>query len=98
MLGIPVALLFSPSYWVIPVDFALGLVIPFHAHVGMVNVMEDYVPLQYRGIGKNLLIVITAITTIGILKVNLCGSGLTETVKSLWRKPVTANDNNIDHL
>jgi len=85
--GLPVALVLSPSYLNVPIDFGLGLVIPFHGHIGMINVIEDYVPPPYRPVAKSLLIVITLLTTIGILKVNLCGQGITESVKSLWRKP-----------
>lgn len=84
--GIPLALILSPSILVTPLDLALGLMIPYHAHVGMVNVMDDYVPKPYRPLSKGIMIAVTLITTFGLLKINLCGAGLTESVKSLWRE------------
>jgi hypothetical protein len=34
-----------------------------------------------------VLAVLAVLTGIGLLKVNLCGAGITESVKSLWRRP-----------
>jgi len=91
--GLPVALLLSPSIINMPIDLALGLIIPYHAHIGMVNVVEDYVPRPYRPIGKGVLLLMTVLTTFGILKINLCGAGITESIKALWREtPINGAD------
>ena len=72
-----------------PVDLALGLLLPWHTHVGMVNVLEDYVPRPYRALAKGCMLLVTVLATLGLLKINLCGAGITESVKSLWREPPT---------
>jgi len=87
LVGIPVALLLSPSRLIVPIDLLLGIVIPYHAHLGMIGVIDDYVPVNVRSIVKTVMVLISITTTIGILKINLCGVGLTETFKALWRKP-----------
>ena len=76
--GVPLALLLSPSLLVVPVDLALGLLIPWHMHVGMVNVLEDYVPRPYRKAAVLLMTAVSIATALGVLKLNLCGAGLTE--------------------
>ena len=83
----PVAMILSPSILNFPVDFALGLIIPVHMHIGLVGVAEDYVPRGSQGVAKLILAVLSALTAIGLLKVNLCGAGITESVKCLWREP-----------
>ncbi len=90
LVGIPVALVLSPSVLVMPVDLALGLLMPWHAHVGLVNVSDDYVPRPYRALAKGGLVVVSVLATLGLLKINLCGAGITESVKSLWREPPAA--------
>jgi len=88
LLGLaPVAIVLSPHLIAFPVDFALGLAIPAHMHIGLVGVIEDYVPRKSQGIARLVLAVIAVLTGIGLLKVNLCGAGITESVKSLWRRP-----------
>lgn len=83
----PVAMVLSPSLLNFPVDFALGLIIPLHMHIGLVGVVEDYVPRPSQGVSRILLAILSALTAIGLLKINLCGSGITESVKCLWREP-----------
>jgi hypothetical protein len=87
LLGIPLSLLLSPSLLAAPVDLAMGLLIPWHAHVGMVNVIEDYVPRPYRRLAAACMLLLSSSVAIGLLKLNLCGSGLGETIKALWRSP-----------
>ncbi len=87
LLGLtPVAFLLSPSILAFPIDLALGLVSPFHAHRGMINVIDDYVPKDKLCIAKWLMMFSTGVATLGLLKVNLCGPGISESVKSLWRE------------
>jgi len=81
----PFAIVLSPSMANLPVDLALNVFIPFHAHLGMTQVLVDYVPRKYQNWSIILLYIATGAAALGLLKVNLCGSGITESVKSLWR-------------
>lgn len=81
----PVALALSPSKLNIPVDVALGLIFPIHAHIGMNYVISDYVPKGLRGAARTGWLGVTAITILGLLKLNLLGDGMTESVKSMFR-------------
>ena len=81
----PVALVLSPSVINIPVDVALGLVFPIHAHIGMNYVISDYVPKGLRPAARTGWLAVTAITILGLLKLNLFGDGMTESVKSMFR-------------
>ena len=83
----PIAFILSPSIINLPVDILLGIAFPFHSHVGLNYVISDYVPKQSRSVARGALVVLTAITVLGLLKLNLSGPGLTESIKSLWRKP-----------
>jgi len=82
-----VALFLSPSIINAPFDLALGIVIPVHLHIGMSTVLTDYVPRDYQQLSLQVLWVISFLTGLGLLKINLCGPGITESVKSLWRRP-----------
>jgi succinate dehydrogenase (ubiquinone) membrane anchor subunit len=83
----PVAMILSPSILCLPVDLALGVIIPVHQHIGVKGVLADYVPPNIKPFNNLILAVLTGVTTLGLLKLNLCGAGITETVKSLWREP-----------
>jgi len=84
---IPVAFVLSPSFLNYPVDLALGLAIPVHMHLGMVQVIEDYVPQPVQNLSILGMLVLSLLTGLGLLKINLCGFGITESFKSLWRAP-----------
>lgn len=73
-----------------PIDLILGFAFPFHGHVGMNYVISDYVPKNLRSIARGGLLASSIILTAGLFKLNVTGNGLTETVKSLWKKPVKA--------
>ena len=88
----PLALVLSPSLLNFPVDFALGLILPVHMHIGLVGVAEDYVPRPQQGAARLVLAVLSVLTAVGLLKVNLCGAGITESVKCLWREPKQIED------
>lgn len=83
---VPTAIAYSPSSLNTPVDLLLGLVIPFHSHVGMNGVVSDYVPKAYRTLARSSVLGATVLMTLGFLRLNISGPGITETVKSLWRK------------
>ena len=82
----PVALALSPSKLNIPVDVALGLIFPIHAHIGMNYVISDYVPKAFRSAARTGWLGVTAVTILGLLKLNLFGDGMTESVKSMFRE------------
>lgn len=90
LLGLtPVAVAASPSILNYPIDFALALTIPLHAHIGMNWVISDYVPPGTRKIARVALAGLTLATVAGLLKLNFDGPGVTESVKGLWREPKT---------
>ncbi len=84
--GLPVALLVGgPVAFV--VDFALGLIIPLHFHMGMRSVIIDYVhdpPVQR--IALALLAAFTVLTALGMTKFNLMDVGITGGIKELFVK------------
>jgi hypothetical protein len=61
----PVAVVLSPHLICFPVDFALGLVIPAHMHIGLVGVVEDYVSVKdkqtRRAERSNVLLLLRAL-------------------------------------
>jgi succinate dehydrogenase (ubiquinone) membrane anchor subunit len=85
----PAALVLSPSPMNMPIDLALGVIFPLHAHVGLNYIISDYVPKASRTIARSGLMGFTVITCAGLLRLNLSGSGLTHTIKSLWIKKDT---------
>ena len=82
----PTALLLSPSAINLPVDLALGVIIPIHSHIGMNNVISDYVPKPLRSATRVAWLSASALMLLGLLRLNVSGPGITETVKSVWRK------------
>jgi succinate dehydrogenase (ubiquinone) membrane anchor subunit len=86
---VPVSLAASPSAINMPVDIALGVLIPFHSHVALNYVITDYVPKGGRSMARIALLAATVIAAAGILKLNVTGPGLTESLKSLWRAPAS---------
>ena len=73
-----------------PVDLALGVALPLHGHIGMNYVITDYaekfIGAGARGPARIAMVGFTGISMIGLTKLNLTGPGITETIKSLWRK------------
>jgi succinate dehydrogenase (ubiquinone) membrane anchor subunit len=93
LLGLtPVALVLSPSVLNMPVDLALGVLFPLHAHVAMNGVITDYAGKVFgKGATMSCRIVMlgfTCGTILGFARLNLTGEGLTESVKGLWRKSI----------
>jgi len=83
----PAAFILSPSFINYPIDLTLGILFPLHSHVALNYVITDYVPKSSRPLARGLVLAATIIAAAGILKLNMTGPGLTETIKSLWRKP-----------
>eukprot|EP00892_Ulva_mutabilis_P006292 jgi/Ulvmu1/4034/UM019_0011.1 len=66
-------------------DLGLGVILPFHSHVAMNAVISDYIPYAYRMPARYGLLGASGVAALGLLKLNLLGPGLTDTVRSLWR-------------
>ncbi len=85
--GIPVAFVLSPSIINFPIDLAIGIALPYHMHTGMLDVVNDYAPPQGKKPISVIVTLISVLVAIGLLKINLCGVGITQSLKSLWKKP-----------
>jgi succinate dehydrogenase hydrophobic anchor subunit len=84
--GVPAAFIFGGPVATL-MDFALGLAIPLHFHIGMRSVLLDYVPnVANQKIALALLAAATLVTTLGLAKLNLFDVGLTEGVKQLFKE------------
>lgn len=82
----PAAFILSPSVVSVPVDLALGVVIPVHAHIGMNQVISDYVPKTSQTLARVAWLGVTGIMFLGFLRTNIEGPGITETIKTIWRE------------
>lgn len=67
-------------------DLGLGVAIPLHMHFTTNAVVSDYVPKAYRLPVRGLVLGCSIITYLGIMKMNMAGPGLTETIRLLWSK------------
>lgn len=83
---VPAAFVLSPSALSVPVDYALGVLIPLHSHIGMNNVISDYVPKSQQTLARLAWLGVTGVVFLGILRSNIEGPGLTETIKTIWRE------------
>ncbi|EOD25505.1 Hypothetical protein EMIHUDRAFT_237621 [Emiliania huxleyi CCMP1516] len=92
----PVALVLSPSMLAMPLDLAMGVLIPVHAHCNANMIISDYAhwitKAKWFDTALRMALVpvtgtLTRLTFLGLLNLNLRGPGLTESVKALWRKP-----------
>lgn len=81
-----------PSSLVLPIDVTLGVLFPLHSHFALNTIVTDYVPKSARNPARIALLAVTIITAAGLLKLNLQGPGLTESIKSLWRAPKKAEE------
>jgi succinate dehydrogenase (ubiquinone) membrane anchor subunit len=82
----PVALMVpaSMSAVAMPLDIALAVLLPLHGHIGMNWVMTDYVPGSPTSGARMALLVVSALSTLGLLKLAVTGDGLIGSVKSTW--------------
>ena len=91
---VPAGLLLSPGPLAMPVDLALGVGIPVHFQIAGHGLITDYAPLvlgnvaakSVQGPLRGAMTLTTVLTALGLLQLNLMGPGLSETVKSLWRR------------
>eukprot|EP01024_Parvocaulis_polyphysoides_P010862 TRINITY_DN13819_c2_g2_i1.p3 TRINITY_DN13819_c2_g2~~TRINITY_DN13819_c2_g2_i1.p3 ORF type:complete len:125 (-),score=18.02 TRINITY_DN13819_c2_g2_i1:228-602(-) len=83
---VPAAMLAPEGTWLTRfVDMGLAIAAPYHSHVACNAVISDYVPPSFRGISRNVMLGVTGVTVIGLLRLNLFGPGITDSVKVLWR-------------
>ena len=89
LIAVTPAALFIGGPLQMPLDLALGIALPVHGHIGMNMVITDYAKkIGGKGaIGPSriALAVLTGTTMLGLLKLNLTGPGITQSVKSFWR-------------
>ena len=82
---VPVAIVTGPSYFSSVLDVILGVAFPIHGHVALNYVISDYVPKASRAVARVGLTGFTVVTLAGLLRLNLSGPGLTETLKAMWK-------------
>ena len=84
----PVALATDNTFLSFPVDMGLAVMFPLHGHIGMNYVLTDYVPKISKaalGPSRVALAGVTAVSILGLTKLNLEGPGITGTLKAFWR-------------
>ena len=69
-----------------PVDLALGVALPVHAHITTNMIVSDYIPPAARGVVRTGVLGATVVALAGLAKLNLAGPGLTPTLRQFWAK------------
>eukprot|EP00611_Tribonema_gayanum_P019734 TRINITY_DN3476_c0_g1_i1.p2 TRINITY_DN3476_c0_g1~~TRINITY_DN3476_c0_g1_i1.p2 ORF type:complete len:106 (-),score=27.74 TRINITY_DN3476_c0_g1_i1:310-627(-) len=80
-------LLVAPTPVRTPVELLLAVAFPLHAHVSMNYVISDYVPRFAQQPARIAMLGVTAVASLGLIKLSLTGPGLVSTVGALWKKP-----------
>ena len=80
----PVSFALAPSPINQPIDLALSVLYPAHSHIALNYVISDYVPKAFRTLARVSLVGVTLATITGLVKLNVEGAGMTQTVKNLW--------------
>ena len=83
----PLAIVAHPSFLSMPVDIALSILFPLHAHMGMNWIFTDYVPGSPTGPSRIALFAATVLASLGLLKLSIAGNGVTGSLKALWQEP-----------
>ncbi|KAG1673288.1 hypothetical protein FOA52_002568 [Chlamydomonas sp. UWO 241] len=68
-------------------DMVFAFALPTHMHITMNAVVSDYLPKVARGPARLGLVALSGMTFLGLMKLNLTGPGITDSVRGLWRKP-----------
>jgi len=71
---------------ILPIDLALGVVLPIHSHIALNFVVSDYVPKASAPAVRAGLLGVTLLTIAGLTKLSMQGEGVTRTAKRLWKK------------
>lgn len=85
-LGI-LALVVAPTPAAFVVNSALAVLLPYHSHVGVKQIIDDYVPNDLVFIAKVSLTVLTFITVVGLLTLAYQGVGVLGVLGQLWTIP-----------
>lgn len=67
-------------------DIGLAVAVPLHSHIALGYVLADYVPKGIAGLARVGVLGVSVMTFAGLMKLNLTGPGVTQTVKDLWTK------------
>lgn len=86
---VPAGMLLEGSA-VFPVDLALGVVLPLHLHLGMREVVRDYVPNE--GLWQYVLLGVSLCTAMGLARLNFNSDGVSATAKRLWTRSASSKD------
>jgi len=71
-------------------DWGLAFAVPVHMHITNNACVTDYVPTKFRLPVRSAVLGATVLTYFGLMKLNMAGPGITQTVKTLWQKPAKA--------
>ncbi len=85
--GFPLAGILGSNPIGLPIQVALGIALPVHAHIGMNGIISDYVPKHLRTGARLGWLGVTGVMLVGFLRMNLEGEGIIENLKSVFRDP-----------
>ena len=91
----PVALIAHPSPLSMPIDVALSVIFPLHAHFGMNWIITDYVSKDPNHAARYAMAAATVFASLGLLKLSLTGEGITGTLKGVWTAPAAKEDGEV---
>eukprot|EP01089_Gocevia_fonbrunei_P016998 TRINITY_DN53_c0_g1_i1.p1 TRINITY_DN53_c0_g1~~TRINITY_DN53_c0_g1_i1.p1 ORF type:complete len:175 (+),score=29.14 TRINITY_DN53_c0_g1_i1:82-606(+) len=74
----------NPSIIVVPVDYALSILIPTHIATGMAHVAKDYLHGATKAITQLLVFIASIFTIIGMLRINWSQGGVSHVIRQLW--------------
>eukprot|EP00924_Labyrinthula_sp_SR-Ha-C_P005265 maker-scaffold_1-snap-gene-26.53-mRNA-1 protein AED:0.02 eAED:0.02 QI:104/1/1/1/0.75/0.6/5/1139/156 len=89
----PLAIVAHPSALSMPVDIALAIVFPLHAHIGMNCIFTDYVPGSPTSGARYALLGVSLLTSLGLMKLSFTDEGIVGSLKSLWVKKEDKEEN-----
>mmetsp|Transcript_16647 Transcript_16647/g.24656 ORF Transcript_16647/g.24656 Transcript_16647/m.24656 type:complete len:170 (-) Transcript_16647:60-569(-) len=84
--------LVAPKVIQTPIELALCLFFPAHAHISMNYVISDYVPRSIQRYARYGMLAASAVATFGLLRLTLEGPGIVATFKQLWSTTTTPKE------
>ena len=95
--GIPASVFIGEPFTAI-VDYGLAVAIPAHFYIGMRSVLIDYVPdPSMQKVAIAAFGGIALLTAGALIKLNISDVGITNGVKSLWKKPSKTDSKPASH-
>jgi hypothetical protein len=73
-------------------NWALTGLIPLHGHIGTNWIVSDYVPESSKGTVRKFTLVASLLTFLGLVRVNVKGDGVIDTVKHLFAPPAVKEE------